>query len=180
VGSELGRGSAFSIAIPSVNHIALGTAASAAAGAAFAAQDERRPALAGLQLLLVDDDASIHEALRPEMRRSGVTMTSARSPEQVCALFAATPPPAFDFALVDRDLGGEMSGVELLDHLASRFGVAVPALIMTGASDPKVLRELRDSDYPYVRKPVSLAVVTEWIERLRRDPALSAAMPSPP
>lgn len=163
VSSELDKGSVFSIAVPSVNHIALGSAAGSSSSEAAGSD------LAGMQLLLVDDDAAIHEALKPEMLRSGVAMTSARSPEQVCALFDSDRAPAFDFALVDRDLGGSMSGVQLLDHLAARYGVAVPALIMTGASDPKVIRELRDSDYPFVRKPVSLAVVTELIERLRRE-----------
>lgn len=190
--SELGAGSVFSISVPRVNQIAFDAAwqptpvPAAPARKRGGVVPEADAAMRGMRLLVVDDDPSIHEALRAEMQRAGIAMTSAASAEGALKLFAATPPPDFDMLLVDFDLGDGDTGPELLDQLAAQYGVAAPALVMTGTTDPAVLRELRDSGYPYVRKPVSIATLIGRLAARRADvlrPGVAAsgtAMPGVP
>lgn len=164
VRSTPGHGSIFSIDLPRVES---SPAAPATEAAPFVAPRKAEEALRGLRVLVVDDDTHVGQALHADLEPFGARVTTASGPEEACSLVALPARQAFDLVLVDLDLGVQMTGADLLDHLASEHGVAVPALVMTGSTDHQLLHELRRADYPYVRKPVSLPELAGWIVRLR-------------
>lgn len=165
VHSSPGQGSVFSLSLPRVET----SPASLIPGTTSrVAPRKAEEALRGLRVLVIDDDTRIGQALRADLEPFGALVTVVSSPEDACARVAAgSKQREFDFVLVDLDLGPEVTGVSLLDRLASEYGVAVPALVMTGSTDHELLRELTRADYPWVRKPVSLPDLAEWVVRLR-------------
>jgi CheY-like chemotaxis protein len=60
---------------------------------------------------------------------------------------------------VDRDLGGTIDGPALLGLLRERLHLDIPAIIVTGATDPAALTALRESGYLWVTKPIDAEVL---------------------
>lgn len=129
------------------------------------AVDEIRP----MRILLLDDDTLLRRAMFVELVALGMIVTDFSRAEEVFARFStADQNAAFDVALMDFNLGAGLNGVEVLDRLAVEFGLAVPALIMTGETDPVVLEELGDSGYAWLQKPVSAELVVAALARIVR------------
>ena len=84
-------------------------------------------------------------------------------------------PDAPDAAIIDQDIIGEVSGVALLDHIAARFGVALPAVIVTGDDLRRVREELMDSGHPWLLKPADPATLRRMLAN-----AVAAAQPTSP
>jgi two-component system, sensor histidine kinase and response regulator len=143
VASEVGRGSTFSVEIP------LSTAT------APSNLDRRAAAtpLVGRRVLLVEDDPMVREAVAREISDWGAEAITAATPDEALDLVAAQPRRLPDVAIIDRDLGKSMTGPQLLRSLVARFG-AIPAVIVTGATDPDALAELRASNLRWLTKPV--------------------------
>ena len=145
--SELGVGSVFSLIVPR-----------AAAAADIAPPAIEASPLVGRRLLLVEDDPLVRTALVGVVADWGAIPLAAGNAEEALALVtASTTPP--DLAIVDRDLGGAMSGPALLDLLRDRMHLAIPAMIVTGATDPATLAALRQSGYHWITKPVDADVL---------------------
>ncbi len=174
VSSTVGEGTTFTVLVPA----ALGAAPPLLAGASDAAPDDDGTALAlaGAQVFLIDDDEHVRRGLGNELTARGMAVTATASPAAACALFAQVPQPHFDIALVDRDLGAHLTGPELLDHLAVTFQVAMPALLLSGTQDFKVIAELQEAGYPWLSKPVNIDVLLREMARLTA-PRAAAAVP---
>ncbi len=125
--------------------------------------------LAGHRVLLVDDDPLVRAALAREIADWGARITVVGSAEAALWALGSAPP---DVAIVDRDLGEGTNGIELLALLRARFG-DVPAIIVTGATDPQALDELRRSGTPWMIKPLDAAVLRSKVtELLAQSPAM--------
>jgi DNA-binding NtrC family response regulator len=109
--------------------------------------------LRGKTVLLVDDEPLGREAMRCELGDWGMNVVLAADAEEALHYLTARQ-IELDVAIVDRDLGSHISGPELLDRLATTLGVAVPAIVITGATDSDTLHELEETGYTYLIKPV--------------------------
>ena len=78
------------------------------------------------QLLVIDDDQTVREALVNLLEAEGLAVTSAASGKQALALFAANAP---DLVLLDINMPG-MSGWEVFNRL-ERLHPFVPCIIVT-------------------------------------------------
>ena len=178
VTSSVGVGTSFILSIAAAKVLPPELALHGDAGPVEEVQPET--ALAGKRVLLVDDDEGLRRLLRSELQARGMLVTVASDPGHVCALFSAgqddgerggaslTTPlaePLFDIVLMDRDLQSTMTGPELLDHLAVRYGVMLPALVLSGTMDFRVIQELQESDYPWLAKPVPMPVLLREMQR---------------
>ncbi len=172
VSSTVGEGTTFTVLVPA----ALGAAPPLRAGRPDAVSDEDGVvlALAGAQVFLIDDDEHVRRGLGNELTARGMAVTATASPAAACALFANEPRPSFDIALVDRDLGAHFTGPELLDHLAVTFQVTMPALLLSGTQDFKVIAELQDAGYPWLSKPVNIDILLREMARLTAPRAAAA------
>lgn len=163
--SELGKGSVFSLA-------------AARAAATFVATDmpvNRSSPLAGRRVLLVEDDALVRDAVTCEVADWGALPIVACNAEEALALLAQPGQPQPEIAIVDRDLGGALDGPALLDLLRERLHLMIPAMIVTGATDPDALAALRRSGYPWITKPID----AEVLHRTASELLAAAALPSP-
>lgn len=167
VESVEGQGAVFIVSLPSA---ALDAATEAALPVTMPEQIAPEVHLAGKHVLLVDDDDAIREALRLEIGARGMLVTVAAAPSEAIAMFKAelgrTGTPGFDIVLMDRDLQSKMTGTELLDHLAVNFGVMLPALVLSGTADFRVIQELQECGYPWLAKPISMPVLLREMQRL--------------
>lgn len=156
--SEVGIGSVFALTVP---------LAASAVEAVVPPREVLNP-LIGRRLLLVEDDPLVRDALRREVIDWGAVPLIAGSVEETLALLAESEPP--ELAIVDRDLGGKVDGPGLLDLLRERLQSAIPAVIVTGATDPDALTALRNSGYPWITKPIDAEVLERTVgELLHRD-----------
>ena len=166
--SAVGQGSTFTITAPlgSVRPVVVDAVRPAAA-------PQPRQQLAGASILLVDDDDTIRASLAAEFEASGMSVASFASPSAVLAAFEHEQAGPFDVALVDLDLRGDLTGPELLDRLALTFGVVMPAIVLSGTNDFDKIRELEEGDYPWLAKPVDMALL------LREMARVTSAAPQP-
>jgi signal transduction histidine kinase/ActR/RegA family two-component response regulator len=153
IDSEVGVGTAFTVHVPLV--------AGFTPHAVRAA--DATPSLSGRRVLLVDDDPMVRAALAREIADWGARITVVASAEAALWALGSDPP---DLAIVDRDLGAGSDGIELLATLQARFGQSVPAIIVTGATDPLALDDLRRSGTPWLTKPLDAAVLRAKVGEL--------------
>lgn len=158
VTSEVGIGSVFALTV---------SQAASAVEAEVAPREVLNP-LIGRRLLLVEDDPLVRDALRREVIDWGAVPLIASSVEETLALLTESEPP--ELAIVDRDLGGKVDGPGLLDLLREQFRLTIPAVIVTGATDPDALTALRNSGYQWITKPIDAGVLERTVgELLQRD-----------
>ncbi len=168
VRSVVGAGSTFSLAIP---------VGKAAKPRALREVEEDDPAiLIGLTVLVVDDDEMVLRAIAQELRDWGLNVLAASSPAEVITALDDRTTPRPDLAVVDRNLSSTMTGPELLDHLAVRFQIAIPAIVLNGETSAEVLEELRETGYPYLIKTVDPKALRSALTALATNRPLAQAL----
>ncbi|HSK41456.1 MAG TPA: PAS domain S-box protein, partial [Arenibaculum sp.] len=145
VRSVPGKGSCFSIEVPySQAHPPIRTP-SPAAGPVSAS--ERRT------LLVVEDDPLVSSAVEMFARDMGFDVVVATCLRDVMAKVAHLEAPP-DLILADYRLPGRGNGVQVIRALRVRFGVQIPACVVTGDLDPGILRRAEAIGVFCLRKPV--------------------------
>lgn len=144
VRSQVGKGSCFAIELPSAVRA-----------------PPRREAKPGeiefigqKTVLVVDDNPLARAALANELADWGCRVVEAGSAAEAGILLTGGLATLPDLIITDLDLGGETSGLALLDRLAASHGIAVPTIVITGDTRPDTISELKDSGHPWLIKPV--------------------------
>ena len=156
VSSALGQGTRFSLRFP--------RAEAAPAARPEATQPPVDALLAGLQLLVVDDDEAFRSTLTDMLRAAGARVIEAADGAQ--ALNVVQRMPACDLVLTDVCLGGAMDGVQLANALHRRHP-QLRLCLMSGMSFEPVLHRL-EAGVPVglLNKPFDLAALAAQIEAL--------------
>ena len=116
-----------------------------------------RQSLAGMRVLIVDDNATNREILEHQCRNAGVeTESTADGP---CALRRLQVPGSnFNAVILDMQMPG-MDGLSVAREIRSRFGAGGPRLIVLSSvgtlADPATIRDLGITTW--LRKPVRVA-----------------------
>jgi CheY-like chemotaxis protein len=76
-----------------------------------------------------------------------------------------------DLVIADYRLQDGVTGVQAIDDVRALFDSEIPAIIVTGDTDPQRLREARASGYQLLHKPVSAARLRSLMDYLMRPPA---------
>ncbi len=141
----LGRGATFTLALRSVSKLPAEVAP---------AVERPRPTLAGIRILLVEDDEAMREALAALLEHHGALVTVAASVRTALGLLDEAAP---DVLLSDIGMPGE-SGYSLIREVRQREdggGRRLPALAMTGFASPEDRDEARAAGFDdHVPKPV--------------------------
>jgi len=144
--SSVGRGSRFSITLPRFS--ARRDAAEQRGAVSLPGADLR-----GRQVLVLDDEISVLDAMRLLLEGWGCKVITTASPEEAEAhLASASTLP--DLLIVDYRLRRHASGIETIARLRELAGAPIPALVVTGDTAPDRLREAQESGYPLLHKPV--------------------------
>ena len=102
-------------------------------------------ALAGIRVLIVEDEYYVADDIRRALSAAGATVIGPIG--NLSSAQAAVEAGGFDWAIMDLNLGGE-SAVDLIDQLVV---AGRPFVIGTGYSESSVPQRLHQ--YPRLRKP---------------------------
>ncbi len=154
VGGRPGRGTVFRVELPR----AVVPAATPTPG--------HRPSvsLIGRNILILDDEPMIVEALRRTLADDGAKVIAAHSAEEATA--ALSGPGSVDLAVIDLHLERGIDGLDLVRSWLSGPAGPFPALIVTGATDPATLARLQASGFAWMTKPVAAPALREKIAEL--------------
>lgn len=111
------------------------------------------PGLPACTVLVIDDEASIREAMRSVLQGWGCRVLCADSVEQALArLTDGAPRP--DLLLSDYRLRERASGIDAIRAVRQALGEEIPALLISGDTAPEVLRIASAFGCPLLHKPV--------------------------
>lgn len=121
--------------------------------------------VAGAVILVVDDDAAILAAMETVLHNWSCTPILAESISQALEklqVLGCLP----DLAIMDYRLADGASGIQVINEINSRLEIELPVIIVTGEAAPEQLREVQESSYPLLHKPVSAAELRSLISYL--------------
>jgi PAS domain S-box-containing protein len=160
-----GQGSTFTVALP--------VRALRAQPAPTRAQPERRVALNGVAVLVVEDDADNRDILRALLERHHATVFAASAAREALDLLAEHTP-----SIIVSDIGlPDMDGYELMRRIRGTRGAGarIPAIALTahaGADDRK--KALRAGYQAHIAKPVErgelVATIASLMELVNANP----------
>ena len=145
VRSTSGEGSVFSISVP---YVASGVIERLAAQDFF--EDVH-----GTRVVIIDDEAMVRLGMRNVLEGWGCEVIEAESAEH--ALDMLQHDCAIDIILADYRLRENKNGIEAIHSIHDFCGKAIPAIILTGETDPKRLTEAKVWGGKILYKPVSSA-----------------------
>lgn len=154
VHSMPGRGSAFSITVPFAD-----TPVVTARGA-FQTYDQTD--ISGATILYVDDDSTQLDAMAAVLRQWGATALCAESAAAAVSLVidqGAAP----DAIIADFRLRDHQNGAAAIRAIVKAVGSYVPAMILTGDTEPARIAEATASGYVLLHKPVSPSILKQTI-----------------
>jgi signal transduction histidine kinase/CheY-like chemotaxis protein len=105
--------------------------------------------LKGLRILLVEDDADVLEATADLLCSWGCKVqpcTSIPEHAEIC-----------DIIITDFDIGGSMTGLQVIASVRERLKLNVPAIVMTGHDQNRITDLIDDPHIPILKKPVTPA-----------------------
>ena len=145
VNSTPNKGSVFSISVP---YVASGTTE-------VVTQQSFVDDLKGTRVLIIDDEAMIRVGMRKVLEEWGCDVKEAESIEQ--ALEVLNEQCEIDIILTDYRLRENATGIEAIHSIHDVCGNDIPAIILTGDTDPQRIREAKDSGFKLLHKPISSA-----------------------
>ena len=149
VRSRLGKGSLFAVEIP------LGNAIKPVVQRSYTHQP--------LRIALVEDNVDVALALDHTMTEAGHQVVSAASRAELLARLAGVAP---DIVISDYRLAGNETGFEVIASLRTAFGNDLPALVITGDTDPSVIRRMAAEGVRVQHKPLDFEVLMSRIADL--------------
>jgi signal transduction histidine kinase/CheY-like chemotaxis protein len=139
-----GRGSLFSITVPSI-----------AAPATLSAPASKPPATGSIRIIVIDDDRDVLDAIGQLLTVLGCTIYPGRSAKDVIQLLAAAPiGEPIDLIIADYRLENTATGLDAIDELLAYLQQPVPAIILTGDTSPLVLKTISESGHHLLNKPI--------------------------
>ncbi len=162
--SHSGRGSVFMVD---------GLAPAGVAPQAVAAARREMRRLAGLRVVVLEDDAEVRDAMRRLLRLWDCEVIDGASAADLQPRLVS-PPHA---VVADLRLADGRNGAEELRLLQSAWPAAVPVLWISGETAPDGLRGLLPAGAEVLTKPVSPARLRAWLEqRLPADEAVNQTL----
>lgn len=145
IDSSPGRGSVFRVRVPFIT-----TAPTQASTPTNFVND-----VAGTRVLVIDDEALVRQGMRKILEEWECQVVEAESIDQ--ALSQLNNECAVDIIMTDYRLRENTTGIEAIEAVQAHCKTEIPAIILTGDTDPKRLKEAKTSGYRLLHKPVSSA-----------------------
>lgn len=123
-----------------------------------AATDVAVQALAGAYVLVIEDDASMRDALGRMLEQWGVLVEAAASGEDALRIVDGAE-RSFDAIVSDYRLPGQWDGIRLIDELRRVEGVRLPAILLSGEYRVESLRVDAPDDVFVMGKPPDLPLL---------------------
>ncbi len=143
--STPGRGTMFSVSVPYVSN----------AGSTDSHLQPFTDDLHGTRVLVIDDDAAIRTGMRQVLEQWGCRVLDAESDATIAGLLESQG--EIDIILSDYRLQEGKSGIDVVHYVQDLYDKPIPAIILTGDTDPQRLRDAKDSGFKLLHKPVAVA-----------------------
>jgi signal transduction histidine kinase/FixJ family two-component response regulator len=158
--SNVGRGSRFSVLVPSVP-----------AGTVHALLNVPRTLAASEQgklVMVIEDNELVRDGTRGLLESWGCLVVTAESEDTAMAKLAdhARRP---DLIISDYHLAQGKAGFELIDRLRRVCGTQIPAFLISGDTAPERLREANASGYYLLHKPVLPITLRSVVSQLLKS-----------
>lgn len=120
--------------------------------------------LDNLTVLVIDDDPSVRKSMQHVLTAWGCQVLSAESEDDAIAITHQLP-ESLDLIIADYRLRDDKTGTEAIERICDELNETVPAIIVTGDTSPERLKQLTNSGFPVLHKPVSAAAMRSAIQR---------------
>ena len=131
--------------------------------------------LAGLCIVLVEDDAAVLRATESLFKRWGCSVIAADTVGGAVARVAAADLVP-DIILADLQLRQDETGMQAIEAIRGASDSPVPAIIITANLDPDRLDEVAARGYPIIRKPLGAEPLRAAVEAVL--PTIGNAAPA--
>lgn len=149
VHSKLGKGSKFAVELP------------LSAESRQEARNQTKPRC--LRIALVDDNVGVLDALALALQESGHQVVAATSGTQLIKRLGNEPP---DLVISDFRLGQGETGFDVISSTRAIFSEKLPAMLITGDTDPKIMRSMADRGIIVHYKPLEIETLQNCIAGL--------------
>jgi CheY-like chemotaxis protein len=117
--------------------------------------------------MVVDDDPEVRTGMRLLLESWGCSVLSADNADD--ALEMVADGLAFDALVADFRLPGGVSGAKLIENIWKLKPGPLPALLVTGDTEPARLQEASDLNLELLHKPVQPARLRAWLQNSQSD-----------
>ena len=149
VSSEVGKGSMFSVELP--------------LGRASKAEGRQKSRPRPLRIALVDDNVAVLTALSCALETIGHDVVAAETGKDLLDRLDGEPP---DVVISDYRLADGKTGFDVIATTREVFGEKLPALLITGDTDPKLMRSMADRGVIVQHKPLEIEALQECITEI--------------
>jgi CheY-like chemotaxis protein len=116
-----------------------------------------------LCIALVEDNPRVADALSKVLTEVGHQVIAAASGDE---LFSSLTDIVPDVVISDYRLAKQETGLDVIESLRARFGLDLPALIITGDTDPAIIRSLATKQISIMHKPLQLELLRAKLAEL--------------
>lgn len=116
-----------------------------------------------LRVALVEDNTYVAAALECALSNVGHDVVAAPSLQEVLSRLKDAAP---DFVISDYRLAGDKNGFDVIATLRGRFGSNLPAIIITGDTDPAVIRRMAEKGIGVQHKPLDFEALRAHLAEL--------------
>lgn len=114
-----------------------------------------------LQIALVEDNALVREAFNTGLRNLGHQVVATACVAELLPVLGKWSP---DLVISDYRLAAGENGYQVISALRNRLGNELPAILITGDTDPKLLRSMSERGIVVLNKPVDMETLQAYIE----------------
>ncbi|MGG5873088.1 hybrid sensor histidine kinase/response regulator [Pseudomonas peli] len=150
-----GKGSVFSVTIPLALH--------AEPPVPVSQPEQHGEALAGIQVLCIDNEDSILAGMHSLLSRWGCQVWTARNRLECEHLLSENVRP--QLALVDYHLDDGETGTELMAWLRTRLGEPLPGVVISADGRPELIAQVHAAGLDFLPKPVKPAALRALLSR---------------
>ena len=155
VESTVGHGSTFTVVVPQGDPERV----------ALPAGPEESAGIAGLHVVVIDDEAPIRKGMTNLLTDSGCEVTAAADDEEALQLLKQISRPP-DVLICDYRLRDGRTGLEAIERLRAAIDPELPALIMTGDTHTHLREEAERLGLYVLHKPVKIPHLMKVVREL--------------
>lgn len=159
VRSQLGKGSLFAFDLQQAEHADMPSMRQAR-------REGDAENLSGTTVVLVDDEELSLDAAQTLLEQWGCTVIPAPS-ASVALQRLATSTTAPDVLICDYKLRDDETGLGVIETLRTEFNTDIPAVVLTGESDPDEVRHVARNGLAVLQKPLHEEELKEVLRALR-------------
>ena len=127
------------------------------------APERRKMSRRSLRIALIEDNSMVRAALAHGLQSASHEVIAAATADALSAQLGELSP---DVVVSDYRLGQGATGFDAIAKVRAKLGADLPAILITGDTDPNLLRIMADRGIIVLHKPVAIETLTSYLEDL--------------